>query len=1115
MFANDSVLAERIDAARPADLVLLHKILYCENTTLNWIRRKVMRFEGFDFERQSPEFEVRLQIIENADPECLKTTCELFDVPLGEDASSKQVMAETLMERLFLEGNVTTKHKKVQERPASLLAQTTELGFSTQSLERPLQKSSNQKVNLAARSVLSSRSAQLTVMKAKLETEIKLAAMEEQEALQRKQRQEKLLKAELAVKIAEAELEEELAEQHAQNSDFNIQDEDPLERVQQWVQNLQSQASTSSAELTLRPTNSNQILPRVPSLPQENLVQHELPRDNARTTDTRSSTQRDSGQLRGDANAEMLQITKSMQRMLARSSGSNNLPTFDGNVREWQLFINQYRLTTAAGEYSGFENVVRLNKCLVGKARDAVQHMLLTSDDGEKIIEALELRFGRPELLLRALINEIRNLPLVSDWESFIEFDGVVRNLASGIKGLKQHVYNPELLGLLLQKLPQYQIMMWGRHITECAINDPTVLDFAAWVEKTGKYAASINCTLTAGGFFDEHNRLAEPVVRNEIRKSGVKKCVVCHKDVHDLTSCDAFKSAEPKRRFQIAIESKLCFCCLRTHSGRCDRRQLCPVEGCSRYHHALLHKGEVVTSIPSVTQHKPGVNVMKSDQQVVPQALLKMVTVKIRGPKGVIEVPTLIDEGSSLTIIDVSIVKILGISGSKQRLCCTLMGGMQRVDESSELVQIEVGENLADKQFFCLTGVRTIQKMNLAGQKVNVPELLARFPYVNKADLNCLNGEPPLLLIGQPHLNIIKTTEICQPDPIAPAISKCPLGWVEHGPMRMKSDENYATVNMCCESDENLHDLVASHIMLENMGVVISTPDRQRSEDDRWALNVMEKSTCFVDGQFVVDLPYRNTIPFPESRKMALSRLKCTERKLAKRGIEDKYAEKMQDYIDKGYAVPVSEEDLKISRNNMWYLPHFPVENSMKPGKIRIVFDAAAKSNGMCLNDVLITGPDLLKSLQGVLLRFRRGKIGFVGDVKEMFNRIWISEKDSWSQCFVYRHNPDDIVQTFRMKAMVFGANSSPFIAHYIKNYNAQLHASEYSDASNAIVHDHYVDDFLGSEDDVFKAAELIQDVIQVHKSGGFEIRNFRCSSKKVMKTIPKACKQKQMIQI
>lgn len=54
-----------------------------------------------------------------------------------------------------------------------------------------------------------------------------------------------------------------------------------------------------------------------------------------------------------------------------------------------------------------------------------------------------------------------------------------------------------------------------------------------------------------------------------------------------------------------------------------------------------------------------------------------------------------------------------------------------------------------------------------------------------------------------------------------------------------------------------------------------------------------------------------------------------------------------------------------------VWYLPHFPVQN--KPGKVRIVFDAAARANGVCFNDALLQGPDLLQTLVSVLFKFRQ----------------------------------------------------------------------------------------------------------------------------------------------
>lgn len=58
--------------------------------------------------------------------------------------------------------------------------------------------------------------------------------------------------------------------------------------------------------------------------------------------------------------------------------------------------------------------------------------------------------------------------------------------------------------------------------------------------------------------------------------------------------------------------------------------------------------------------------------------------------------------------------------------------------------------------------------------------------------------------------------------------------------------------------------------------------------------------------------------------------------------------------FIDKGYARKLSDKEA----DNMvsWYLPHFAT--SAKPNKLRIVFYAAAKSNGISLNDALLTGP-------------------------------------------------------------------------------------------------------------------------------------------------------------
>ena len=65
------------------------------------------------------------------------------------------------------------------------------------------------------------------------------------------------------------------------------------------------------------------------------------------------------------------------------------------------------------------------------------------------------------------------------------------------------------------------------------------------------------------------------------------------------------------------------------------------------------------------------------------------------------------------------------------------------------------------------------------------------------------------------------------------------------------------------------------------------------------------------------------------------------------------------------------------MTTSKTWYLPHHAVLNPIKPGKVCVVFDAASKFDGVSLNDKLLTGPDLLHNLVGILMRFRTGKIG------------------------------------------------------------------------------------------------------------------------------------------
>lgn len=76
------------------------------------------------------------------------------------------------------------------------------------------------------------------------------------------------------------------------------------------------------------------------------------------------------------------------------------------------------------------------------------------------------------------------------------------------------------------------------------------------------------------------------------------------------------------------------------------------------------------------------------------------------------------------------------------------------------------------------------------------------------------------------------------------------------------------------------------------------------------------------------------------------------------------------------GYARKLTPQEAARKSRITWYLPHHPVFNVNKPNKCRVVFDAAARFNGVSLNDQLYQGPDLANSLTGILIRFREEKL-------------------------------------------------------------------------------------------------------------------------------------------
>lgn len=179
----------------------------------------------------------------------------------------------------------------------------------------------------------------------------------------------------------------------------------------------------------------------------------------------------------------------------------------------------------------------------------------------------------------------------------------------------------------------------------------------------------------------------------------------------------------------------------------------------------------------------------------------------------------------------------------------------------------------------------------------------------------------------------------------------------------------------------------------------VRAAPHRLGAEEQR-ALDVLKRTTRKVGDRYETGLLWNDEAPkLPESRGMCLQRAKGLQQRMAKDPeLGDKLQELVESYVRKGYCTDVTGVPPK---DPCWYLPVFPV---IKPGEVRLVFHAAAKSSdGRSLNSFLLSGPDMLNPLPEVIIRFREKRVGVSADVCEMFHQVRIRAQDRDAQRFLW----------------------------------------------------------------------------------------------------------------
>ena len=429
-------------------------------------------------------------------------------------------------------------------------------------------------------------------------------------------------------------------------------------------------------------------------------------------------------------------------------------------------------------------------------------------------------------------------------------------------------------------------------------------------------------------------------------------------------------KSLEEKRAY--VKENRLCYGCLKQgHSAKeCRRRLKC--DTCSRKHPTCLHddnftKGErqVNTADPthnsmSETTTAISLNVAREGQSASTSMIVPVWVSSTVNPYREKLVYALLDTQSDTAFIDQEVSCELQINRSPVKLKLTTMMGENAVINSERISGLRVrGYNSATH--ILLPPAYTKDHIPVNREHIPTCETAKRWSHLSPiADevpslLNCEIG----LLIGYNCPKALAPKKVILGEDDEPYAVQTELGWSIVGTETPHHETD--TRNSLCH-----------RVAVKEIPPVTPVDAIQASERDFTGVKESEKTVSqedliFLDkrkegiikdeqGHYETPLPFKERPYMPDNRQLAKIRLNHLKRKLSKdERYKEDYVKHMSDIIKKGDA-----EEAQGDGHNGNKIPHHGIYLPKKPEKLQVAFDCSAKDKGTCLNEHLLSGPDI-----------------------------------------------------------------------------------------------------------------------------------------------------------
>ncbi|KAJ8720880.1 hypothetical protein PYW08_006345 [Mythimna loreyi] len=779
-----------------------------------------------------------------------------------------------------------------------------------------------------------------------------------------------------------------------------------------------------------------------------------------------------------------------------KSTPTMDIPTFNGNYHQWIAFKDLFTESIHNNRSISYAQKMQFLKAKVrGEPERLIQHLHISTENYKVCWDILNHRYNNTNLLFSSHLNILLSLPNMQQqsasqikkmYDTTNECLNAVKNL-----GVDVNSWDPFIVHVLALKLDQQT----HSEYTDSRKNPrdlPVLSEFMGFLEnkftslEASRRKQDGQKTTSDHKSQHEHNskKHFQKFIKSFTNNSATKKlwkCPVCNEN-HHVFNCKTFLESTSDSKRKIINKLNLCRNCLYDHKGKaCFSNKRC--RECQGDHNTLLHESFSGSgnskSDASTSTFKERKSVTHVSNPEISETLLPTAQIKVMGVNGVYyPMRALIDQGSQISLITENAAQLLGLP----RKACkgTVMGVGAKESNCKGVIHIEASAVYTDYTFSTEVLIMKTLLYNLPNRSFQKPSW-ACLEHVNLADPEYNLSRPVDILLGADVFSSIIMNGLIKEGDSQVVAQQTRLGWIISG--NVKSYQCSVVLN----------DIEDIQRFWEIEDVVDDSQNKLSEEDYECVQRYKADTSRREDGRYVVRLPLKANIEkkLGESRHKAIGQFYQLEKKLSNNdNIQSSYRSFIHEYIKLGHMQESTFDKNQLS----CYLPHHCVMKSdSTTTALRVVFNASAKtSSGLSLNDLMYSGPNLQKDLFSLILKWRQYEFAYTADLEKMFRQIFCHKDDLKYQKIIWRDSPNQVLREYELLTVTYGTKAAPFLAIMTLRQLANDERYKYPAAAKVLEEDFYMDDLLSGHHTLQEAKQLQKDLIDLLKSGGFNLRKW-----------------------